>query len=112
MDHSANRRPQQLRTSRPDVEQAPDQQPERPTKSDIWTARPPLPDQDGGRCAHEKDLQRDHQDFHAADATWLAGHEVTLLLILEGLTQSWPLHGQAAIMAAKALVSAVPAESP
>jgi len=42
----------------------------------------------------------------------LTGHEVTLLLILEESTQTWPLHGQAAVMAAKALVSAAPAENP
>ncbi|WP_394155408.1 TetR/AcrR family transcriptional regulator [Loktanella salsilacus] len=60
-------------------------------------------------------LLEDHKQEVAqrtADATGLAGHEVTLLLILEGLTQSWPLHGQVSVTAAKALVSVVPAGSP
>ena len=62
-----------------------------------------------------RQLLEDHKQEGAqrtADATGLAGREVTLLLIVEKLTQSWPLHGRAAITAAKALVSAVPAESP
>ncbi|RJE81106.1 TetR/AcrR family transcriptional regulator [Paracoccus sp. JM45] len=47
-----------------------------------------------------------------ATATGLAGQEVVLLLILEGLTQSWALNGAGAVTAAKALVSALPIENP
>lgn len=60
-------------------------------------------------------LLEDHKhevSQRAAAAAGLAGREVTLLLILEGLTQSWPLHGAVAVKAAKALVSALPAENP
>lgn len=39
----------------------------------------------------------------AASATGLEGREVALTLILEGLTQSWPLHGESAVAAAKEL---------
>jgi len=48
----------------------------------------------------------------AAAATGLAGQEVALLLILEGLTQSWPLHGAQAVSSAKALASALSAGNP
>lgn len=36
----------------------------------------------------------------AARAAGLAGQEVELMLILEGLTQTWPLHGAEAVQAA------------
>jgi len=39
----------------------------------------------------------------AAAATGLAGREIDLLLILEGLTQTWPLHRDAAVASAKRL---------
>ncbi|WP_305971552.1 MULTISPECIES: TetR/AcrR family transcriptional regulator [unclassified Mameliella] len=60
-------------------------------------------------------LLEDHKQEvaqRASVATALAGHQVALLLILEGLTQSWPLHGAEAVRAAKALASALPRESP
>ncbi|THH39143.1 TetR/AcrR family transcriptional regulator [Aliishimia ponticola] len=58
-------------------------------------------------------LSRHKQEVaeRAAAATGLAGQEVALLLILEGLTQSWPLHGAQAVTAAKALTSALAAGS-
>ncbi|WP_339822937.1 TetR/AcrR family transcriptional regulator [Sulfitobacter dubius] len=37
----------------------------------------------------------------AAAATALEGAETELLVIIEGLTQTWPLHGEAAVTAAK-----------
>lgn len=39
----------------------------------------------------------------AATATGLAGADTELLLIIEGLTQTWPLHGSAAVAAAARL---------
>jgi len=39
----------------------------------------------------------------AACATGLAGKEADLTLIIEGLTQSWPLYGEAAVTSAKDL---------
>ena len=39
----------------------------------------------------------------AAAATGLPGREIDLLLILEGLTQTWPLHRDAAVTSAKRL---------
>ncbi|GAB5505931.1 MAG: hypothetical protein Rhirs2KO_10940 [Rhizobiaceae bacterium] len=39
----------------------------------------------------------------AAAATGLVGAESELLVIIEGLTQAWPLHGDAAVDAAKRL---------
>ncbi|MDO6667427.1 TetR family transcriptional regulator [Paracoccus sp. 1_MG-2023] len=39
----------------------------------------------------------------AAAATGLVGHEIALTLIVEGLTQSWSLHGAYALKAAKSL---------
>jgi AcrR family transcriptional regulator len=43
----------------------------------------------------------------AAKATGLDGCQSDLTLILEGLTQSWPLHGEAAVNSAKRLCSAL-----
>ena len=48
----------------------------------------------------------------AATATGLAGQEVAMLVILEGLTQSWPLHGAQAVEAAKHLASAFASVAP
>jgi len=48
----------------------------------------------------------------AAAATDLVGQDVALLLILEGLTQSWPLHGAQAVAAAKRLAAALAAGHP
>ncbi|MGR3591571.1 MAG: TetR/AcrR family transcriptional regulator [Limimaricola soesokkakensis] len=39
----------------------------------------------------------------AADATGLSGHEIELSLIMEGLTQAWSLHHDAAVASAKRL---------
>lgn len=44
----------------------------------------------------------------AAAATGLAGQEIAFLLILEGLTQTWPLHAMAAVTTAKAPASSLP----
>jgi len=41
--------------------------------------------------------------FRAAAATGLCGSDTALLLIIEGLTQTWPLRGEAAVEAAKQL---------
>ena len=46
----------------------------------------------GGKCAER-----------AAAATALKGADTALLLIIEGLTQAWPLHHEAALDAAKRL---------
>lgn len=43
----------------------------------------------------------------AAEATGLTGREVELTLVVEGLTQSWPLHRQAAVTGAKRLSRAL-----
>jgi AcrR family transcriptional regulator len=43
----------------------------------------------------------------ATVATGLEGCETEVLLILEGLTQTWPLHGDAAIDASKRLARAI-----
>jgi len=43
----------------------------------------------------------------AARATALEGREAELLLILEGLTQTWPLHGAEAVKAARRLGQAL-----
>ena len=40
----------------------------------------------------------------AAGATGLTGHETDLTLVLEGLTQSWPLHRERAVESAKRLL--------
>lgn len=45
----------------------------------------------------------------AALATGLVGQEIALLLILEGLTQTWPLHRARAVAEAKRLASALAA---
>lgn len=54
-------------------------------------------------------LERHKQEVasRAALATGLAGQEIALLLILEGLTQSWPLHGKDAVAAAKGLAASL-----
>jgi AcrR family transcriptional regulator len=43
----------------------------------------------------------------AAKATGLQGRESDLTLLVEGLTQSWPLHGEAAVASAKHLGAAL-----
>lgn len=43
----------------------------------------------------------------AAQATGLHGREIELTLLIEGLTQSWPLHGDAATASAKCLSDAL-----
>lgn len=43
----------------------------------------------------------------AARVTGLRGREIELTLIIEGLTQSWPLHGDAASASAKCLSDAL-----
>jgi AcrR family transcriptional regulator len=48
----------------------------------------------------------------AALATGLEGQGVALLLVMEGLTQTWPLHGDEAVSAAKHLVAALAAGQP
>ncbi|MFW8593105.1 TetR/AcrR family transcriptional regulator [Cribrihabitans neustonicus] len=47
----------------------------------------------------------------AAAAAGLAGREIELLLILEGLTQSWPLHKGASVESAKRLAEVLQAAS-
>jgi len=44
---------------------------------------------------------------HAARAAGQPGREVDLTLIIDGLTQSWPLHGDAAVASAKRLALAL-----
>jgi DNA-binding CsgD family transcriptional regulator len=39
----------------------------------------------------------------ASRAAALTGREIELALIIEGLTQTWPLHGKAAVESAKQL---------
>lgn len=56
---------------------------------------------------HKKDVAE-----RAATAAGLAGQEVAMLVILEGLTQSWPLHGDQAVAAAKRLASAFASSNP
>jgi hypothetical protein len=48
-------------------------------------------------------LERHKADvaFRAAAATGLGGYDTALLLIIEGLTQTWPLRGEAEVEAAK-----------
>ncbi len=50
-------------------------------------------------------LQRHKSEVarRAAEATGLGGHEADLLVVIEGLTQSWPLHQKAAVTSAKRL---------
>jgi len=53
-----------------------------------------------------RDLLARHKDEvarRAAAATRLHGRELELMVIIEGLTQSWPLHGARAVAAAKGL---------
>ncbi|WP_249218750.1 TetR/AcrR family transcriptional regulator [Falsirhodobacter algicola] len=53
-----------------------------------------------------RDLLSRHKDevaARAAAATGLAGREVELLLLLEGLTQTWTLHERGAVIAAQHL---------
>ena len=47
----------------------------------------------------------------SATALHLVGHEAELMIILEGLTQSWPLHGDSAVQAAKFLGAALMRET-
>lgn len=64
---------------------------------------------DPGNASVRTLLRRHKQEvaLRAARATGLADQEVALLLVLEGLTQSWPLHGAEAVAAAKRLASAL-----
>lgn len=66
---------------------------------------------DPGNSSVRAMLKRHKQEVvqRATAATGLVGDEVALLLILEGLTQSWPIHGAQAVAAAKTLVSALAA---
>ncbi|WP_283646299.1 TetR/AcrR family transcriptional regulator [Marinovum algicola] len=48
----------------------------------------------------------------AAAATGLAGRETHLLLLFEGLTQTWPLRGAEAVAAAGALAKTLTADAP
>ena len=50
---------------------------------------------------------KDEVAARAAAATGLSGREIDLLLILEGLTQTWPLHRDAAVASAKRLARAL-----
>ena len=43
----------------------------------------------------------------AAKVTGLQGQEVALMVVLEGLTQSWPLHRQAAVDGAQQVIAAL-----
>ncbi|WP_227421467.1 TetR/AcrR family transcriptional regulator [Pacificispira spongiicola] len=59
-------------------------------------------------------LLQDHKAdvaFRGAGALHLVGHETELMIILEGLTQSWPLHGDNAVQAAKHLGAALMQET-
>ena len=49
--------------------------------------------------------------FRSAAALHLVGHETEVMIILEGLTQSWPLHGDSAVQAAKHLGAALMRET-
>ncbi|WP_372804072.1 TetR/AcrR family transcriptional regulator [Paracoccus seriniphilus] len=56
--------------------------------------------------ARLRDLLERHKSevaARAAAATGLEGQEVALLLIVEGLTQTWPLHREKAVSSAKRL---------
>ncbi len=55
-------------------------------------------------------LQRHKSEVaaRAAQASGLPEHEVDITLIFDGLTQSWPLNGQAAVASAKRIVAALP----
>ena len=69
---------------------------------------------DPGNPALRALLERHKQEVadRAGVLTQLAGQQVALLLILEGLTQSWPLYGDQAVTAAKGLISMLATENP
>lgn len=61
-----------------------------------------------------RSLLESHKDevaARAAAATGLRGYETQLLVIIEGLTQAWPLRGDSAVDAARHLARCLPAEA-
>lgn len=69
---------------------------------------------DPGNASVRALLARHKQEVaqQSAAVAGLAGQEVALLLILEGMTQSWPLHGVKAVTAAKCLASTLTVSEP